>query len=48
MKKLMYTLVFAIVASFAITACTEENIRPQDGGGSNGGDQCQFGGPGCQ
>lgn len=47
MKKLFYTLVFAVVTSFAISSCTEENIRPQDGGGTSG-DPCQWGGPGCK
>ena len=45
MKKFFYTLVFALITSFAISSCAEENIRPLDGGGST--DPCQFGGPGC-
>lgn len=49
MKKLIYTILFAIITSVAISACTDENIRPQDGGTTGGsGDPCQFGGPGCQ
>ncbi len=43
MKNFFYTLVLAAVASFAISSCTEENIRPQDGGGSSSGDPCQWG-----
>ena len=44
MKKLIYTVVFALVAMVAIS-CTEQNIKPSDGGGAS--DRCQFGGPGC-
>ena len=40
-------MVFAVVTSFAISSCTEESIRPQDGGGSST-DPCQWGGPGCK
>jgi hypothetical protein len=44
MKKFFYTIVFAVITSFAISACTDENIKPAD---SNSSDPCQFGGPGC-
>ncbi|MGE0771690.1 MAG: hypothetical protein AB7K37_08260 [Cyclobacteriaceae bacterium] len=46
MKKLIYTILFAVMTSLAISACTEENIRPQDGGGQTGGgsdDPCPYG-----
>lgn len=44
MKKSLYTILFALVTMFAVSACTEESIQPQDGGSSSG-DKCQFG---CQ
>ncbi len=44
MKKFILTLAFAAVTALSISACTEQNIKPRDGGAS---DQCQFGGPGC-
>ena len=44
MKKVIYTLLFVVMTSFAITACSEDPIMPVDGGAS---DKCQFGGPGC-
>lgn len=43
MKKLMYTLALALITSFAISSCTEENIRPQDGGTNGSSDPCQYG-----
>jgi hypothetical protein len=45
MKKFIYTLVLTVVATLAISACSEETIQPADGGGTT--DKCQFGGPGC-
>jgi hypothetical protein len=45
MKKLFYTIAFALFTSFAISACTEESIQPSVDGSQN--DPCQFGGPGC-
>ena len=46
MKKFIYTILFALVATAAISSCTEDNVKPRiDGVGSN--DPCQFGGPGC-
>ena len=44
MKKLLYTIAFALVTSVAISACTDENIRPND---NTSADRCQFGGPNC-
>lgn len=44
MKKFLYTILFAAVTSIAISSCTEQNIKPKEGGTS---DPCQFGGPGC-
>lgn len=44
MKKLIYSLLLAVVTSVAISSCTEDNITPKDGGDN---DPCQFGGPGC-
>ena len=43
MKKIFYILVFAFITSLTISACSDENIQPADGGG-NQGDKCQFGG----
>ncbi len=45
MKKLFYTLALALITSFAISACADENISPKTDGSQN--DPCQFGGPGC-
>jgi hypothetical protein len=44
MKKFLYTLCFAILATFAVSACADEDIRPQDG---TTNDPCVFGGAGC-
>ena len=44
MKKVLYTIAFALVAMVAISSCTEQNIKPAGGAAS---DPCQFGGPGC-
>jgi uncharacterized lipoprotein YehR (DUF1307 family) len=36
MKKLLYIVLFALVSSVSITACTEEEIKPaSDGGAAN-------------
>jgi hypothetical protein len=36
MKKLLYILLFALVSSTTITACTEEEVKPaSDGGAAN-------------
>ena len=45
MKKIFFSILLAAVTSIAISSCTEENIKPQDGGS---GDPCQFGGPNCK
>ncbi|NOT76892.1 MAG: hypothetical protein HOP08_18365 [Cyclobacteriaceae bacterium] len=44
MKKLLYTIAFALITMVSVSSCTEENIKPKDDGGT---DRCQFGGPGC-
>jgi len=46
MKKSLYTLLFALITAFAVSACADDDIKPRDGGGS-ASDPCQFGGPGC-
>lgn len=46
MKKLIYTLAFAMITMFTVAACSDDNIRPADSGGTQS-DKCQFGGPGC-
>ena len=47
MKKFIYTILFALVTSVAISSCTEQDIKPRDTTlGST--DPCQFGGPGCK
>jgi hypothetical protein len=46
MKKFFYTLAFALVTMVAVSSCTDDNITPADGGGTQS-DKCQFGGPGC-
>jgi hypothetical protein len=37
MKKLIYLLLFISVASSTITACTEEEVKPQTEGNNSGG-----------
>jgi len=37
MKKLFYILLFISVASASITACTEEEVKPQTEGSNSGG-----------
>ena len=46
MKKFIYTLAFAMITMVSVSACSDDNIAPADGGG-NQSDKCQFGGPGC-
>ena len=36
MKKLIYIAVLFIVSALSITACTEQEIKPRDGGGGGG------------
>jgi hypothetical protein len=45
MKKIFYTIAFALITTFVISSCTEETIKPAAGTGSS--DPCQFGGPNC-
>ncbi len=47
MKKLFYTFAFALITMVSITSCTEDNVKPRDGGTGGSNDKCQFGGPGC-
>ena len=47
MKKIIYSVLFALVTAFALSSCTEENIAPQ-GGPDGSSDPCQFGGAGCK
>jgi hypothetical protein len=37
MKKIIYIVVVSIIASLAITSCTEENVKPATSIGGNGG-----------
>jgi len=37
MKKLIYLLLFVAIASSTITACTEEEVKPQTEGSNSGG-----------
>ena len=37
MKKLLYLLLFIILTSASITACTEEEVKPQTEGSNAGG-----------
>jgi len=37
MKKILYLLLFVILASGSITACTEDEVKPQTEGGNSGG-----------
>ncbi len=37
MKKLLYIVILSFVSAMSITACTEQEIKPRDGGGSAGG-----------
>jgi len=36
MKKLLYITVFALVAGFSISSCTEEVVKPKDQLGGSG------------
>jgi hypothetical protein len=41
MKKIIYIILFALVSSVAVTACTEEEVTPQqtfNGGGRGSAD----------
>ena len=46
MKKIIYTIAFALVASLSISACASEDITPNKIDNTQT-DPCQFGGPGC-
>jgi hypothetical protein len=35
MKKIIYIAIIAILGSFAVTSCTEENVKPEAGELSN-------------
>jgi hypothetical protein len=37
MKKLIYLFLFISMASVSITACTEEEVKPQTEGNNSGG-----------
>ena len=37
MKKIIYYLLFVILAGASITACTEEEVKPQTEGNNGGG-----------
>jgi hypothetical protein len=37
MKKIIYATLFALTVSFALSSCTEEEIKPKDTEFSNGG-----------
>jgi hypothetical protein len=37
MKKFIYIAIIAILGSFAVTSCTEENIKPAPSIGNEGG-----------
>jgi hypothetical protein len=37
MKKLIYLMLFLAVTSASVTACTEEEVKPQTQQGGNGG-----------
>jgi hypothetical protein len=37
MKKLFYLLMFVSLSSIGITACTEEEVKPQTEGSNSGG-----------
>ncbi|WP_262898690.1 hypothetical protein [Dawidia soli] len=43
MKKIIYILLFALVSSVTITACTEDEVTPQQG--LNGGGRGSADGP---
>ncbi len=34
MKKTIYILLLVFVSAMSITACTEQEVKPKDGGGS--------------
>ena len=33
MKKLIYIAILFVVSAMSITACTEQDVKPRDGGG---------------
>ena len=37
MKKFVYSLALVIITSFAITSCTDEEVKPQTETGNGGG-----------
>ncbi|MEY4931121.1 MAG: hypothetical protein RI909_1845 [Bacteroidota bacterium] len=37
MKKIIYIMLFAVLASASFTACTEEEVKPQTEGSNGGG-----------
>lgn len=37
MKKFFYILILSFVSAMSITACTEQEIKPRDGGGGGSG-----------
>ncbi len=37
MKKLIYVAILFIVSAMSVTACTEQEIKPRDGGTGGGG-----------
>jgi len=45
MKKFFYTIIFACVSVIALSSCTEQDIKPKDGGGAS--TDCYPGKPGC-
>lgn len=47
MKKFFYTMILALIVTATVSSCTEDNVKPRDGG-STSSDICQFGGPGCR
>lgn len=46
MKKFIYSFALAMITMLAVSACSDDTIRPADSGGTMS-DKCQFGGPGC-
>ena len=36
MKKFIYIAVLFIVSAMSVTACTEQEVKPRDGGGGGG------------
>lgn len=44
MRKLLYVFALTVFTSISLSSCTEENIKPQDGG-AGGQKDCQHGCP---